>query len=91
VGAAIEGEDRERKKQRGKGKAPVHHDTGGVPKQAAQGQVGNTYASKLWQPEEDDALQLVVERYPLKQFSWKKRHEEFGACGHAESAAACMH
>jgi hypothetical protein len=34
---------------------------------------------RLWQPVEEEALQVVVERFPLKDFGWQKRHDEFGA------------
>jgi hypothetical protein len=35
---------------------------------------------KAWEPEELAALEQVMDRFPPGKFSWKKRHEEFGAC-----------
>jgi hypothetical protein len=35
-------------------------------------------ASKPWEPEELAALEQVVDQFPLGQFTWEKRLEEFG-------------
>jgi hypothetical protein len=52
--------------------------------QDAQGQAGRQGSRrepKAWEPEEVAALlDRVLDRFPLGQFTWKKRLEEFGEC-----------
>jgi hypothetical protein len=55
----------------------------GAAEMRAEGQAGSAprWSPKAWEPEEEEALQQVMERFPLKQFTWQRRVEEFGECG----------